>query len=106
MPTDKQIGRVSASEYVSRRPRSPLARGNGELPLPKPVRSAILTAKPSESGECLLIGKEIFCNLAHLIRIGVCPAVIGLIGAQEAHTVNAVRPSILPLARYEEGAVA
>ena len=35
---DKQIGRVSASECVSRRPRSPLARDNGELPLPKPVQ--------------------------------------------------------------------
>jgi hypothetical protein len=52
MPRDKQIGRVSALECVSRRPRSPLARGNGELPLPKPVRSAILAAKPPESGEC------------------------------------------------------
>jgi hypothetical protein len=51
--------------------------------LPKPVRSAILAAKPSESGECRLIRKEIFCNLEHLIRIGVCPAVIGLIGAQK-----------------------
>ena len=52
MPMDKQIGRVSALEYVSRTPRSPLARGNRELPLPKPVGSAILAAKPSESGEC------------------------------------------------------
>ena len=52
MPTDKQNGRVSASEYVSRTPRSPLARGNRDLPLPKPVGSAILAAKPSESGEC------------------------------------------------------
>jgi hypothetical protein len=32
-----------------------------------------------------------FGNLEHLIRIGVCPAVIGLIGAQREHTVNAVR---------------
>jgi hypothetical protein len=103
---DKQIGRVSASEHVSRRARSPLARGNGKLPLPKPVRSAILAAKPSESGECRLIRKEIFCNLEHLIRIGVFSAVIGLIGAQKAHTINAVWPLILPLARYEEAAVA
>ena len=51
MPTDKQIGRASASEYVSRTPRSPLARGNHELPLPKPVGSAIQAAKSSESGE-------------------------------------------------------
>jgi hypothetical protein len=29
-----------------------LARGNGELPLHKPVKSAILTAKPPRSGEC------------------------------------------------------
>jgi hypothetical protein len=54
MPWDKQIGRVLASECVSRRPRSPLARDNGELPLPKPVNSAILAAKPPESGECRL----------------------------------------------------
>jgi hypothetical protein len=47
-----------------------------------------------------------FGNLEHLIRIGVCPAVIGLIGAQWAHTVNAAWPLILPLARYEEAAVA
>ena len=105
MPTDKQIARVSASEYVSPRPRSPLARGYDGLP-PKPVRSAILAAKPSESGECRLRRKKIFCNLEHLIRIGVCSAVIGLIGAQKAHTVNAVWPLILPLAWYEEAAVA
>ena len=45
-------------------------------------------------------------NLEHLIRIGVCSAVIGLIGAQKAHTVNAVWPLILRLARYEEAAEA
>ena len=45
-------------------------------------------------------------NLENLIRIGVCSAVIGLIGAQKAHTVNAVWPLILPLARYGEAAVA
>lgn len=55
MSWNKQIGRASASECVSRRPRSPLARGNGELPLPKPVNSAILAAKPPESGECRFI---------------------------------------------------
>jgi hypothetical protein len=33
-------------ECVSWRPRSPLARGNDELPLPKPVKSSILAAKP------------------------------------------------------------
>ena len=63
MPTDKQIARVSASEYVSPRPRSPLARGYDGLP-PKPVRSAILAAKPSESGECRLIRKEISAILS------------------------------------------
>jgi hypothetical protein len=55
MPRDKLIGRVSALECVSRRPQSPLARGNDELPLPKPVRSAILAAKPPESGECRIM---------------------------------------------------
>src|SRR5262249_17198590 len=47
----------SAPEYISRGPRSPLARGNGELPLPKPARSAILAAKPLESGECRLMNR-------------------------------------------------
>ena len=55
MPWDKQIGRVSASECVSRRPRSPLARGNGELALPKSFEGAILAAKPPKSGECRVI---------------------------------------------------
>ena len=62
MHMDKEIERVSASEYVSRRPRSPLARGNGEPPLPKPVRSAILAGKPSR--ECRLIRKEISAILS------------------------------------------
>ena len=79
---------------------------DGESPLRKPVRSAILATKPSESGKCRLIRKEIFCHLEHLIRIGVRSAVIGLIGAQKAHTVNAVWPLMLRLAWYEEAAEA
>ena len=39
---------------VNRRLRSPLACGEGDLPLLKAVRGAILAAKPPESGECRL----------------------------------------------------
>jgi hypothetical protein len=48
----KQIGRASALQCLSRRPQPPFARGDGYLPLPKPVRSAILATKPPVSGEC------------------------------------------------------
>src|SRR3954471_6718327 len=54
MPRYRQIGRASALKRFSRRPRSPSARGDGDLPLPKPVRSAMLAAKPLLSGECRL----------------------------------------------------
>jgi hypothetical protein len=52
MPLNKQIGRASASEYLSRKPRPPFARGDGDLALPKLVRSAMLAAKSLVSGEC------------------------------------------------------
>ena len=46
--------RVSVGGRVEGDLRGPslLARGNGEFPLPKPVRSTILATKPPESGEC------------------------------------------------------
>jgi hypothetical protein len=50
MPWDKQIGCASASEYLSRKPRPPFARGDGDLPLPKPVKGATLIAKRLSSG--------------------------------------------------------
>src|SRR3954452_7694297 len=48
----KQIGRALALRWLSRRPQPPFARGNGDLPLPKPVKRATLAAKPRVSGEC------------------------------------------------------
>jgi hypothetical protein len=54
MPRDKQIGRASALECPSRRPRSPFAWGDGDLPLPQPVRSAMPAVKSRVSGECWL----------------------------------------------------
>jgi hypothetical protein len=44
--------RVSASGRRQPLASMALARGDGDLPLPKPVRNAILTSKWRESGEC------------------------------------------------------
>ena len=63
MPWCKQIGRASALERFSRRSRSLFARGDGDLPLPKPVRSAMLAAKLLVSGECRLV-RLLTCGLA------------------------------------------
>src|SRR5215213_5395370 len=49
MPWCKQIGRASAVRCLSRRPLPPFARGNGYLPLPKLIKSTILTGKSSVS---------------------------------------------------------
>src|SRR4051812_42678604 len=54
MPRYAQIGRALALRCLSRRPRPPFARGDGDLPLPKPVKRATLAAKPWISGECRL----------------------------------------------------
>jgi Transposase DDE domain group 1 len=51
MPWDKQIGRASALQCLSRRPRPPFARGDGDLPLLKPANRAMLAAKPRVSGD-------------------------------------------------------
>ena len=51
MPWCKQIGRASALRCFSWRPQSPFARGESDLPLQQPVRSAMLIAKPPVSGE-------------------------------------------------------
>lgn len=45
MPWYKQIGRASALQCLSRRPRPPFARSDGASPLPKLVRSAMPAAK-------------------------------------------------------------
>jgi hypothetical protein len=37
---------------------SPFTRGDGDLPLPKPVRSAMLASKLAQSGECRLRGED------------------------------------------------
>src|SRR6516225_6923981 len=45
------------SAFCCRQPRASIAccRCRGDLPLPKPVRSAILASKSPESGECRCI---------------------------------------------------
>jgi hypothetical protein len=43
--------RASALECLSRRPRLLFARGDGDRPLPRPVRSAMLAVKAAVSGE-------------------------------------------------------
>ncbi len=52
MRWSKKIGCASASECLSRRLRPSFACGDGNLPLAKLVRSAMLAAKPPVSGEC------------------------------------------------------
>jgi hypothetical protein len=54
MPPYQQGGAFQRWAAVSHRLRSPFCSDNGELPLPKPLRSAILTRNRRISGECLL----------------------------------------------------
>jgi hypothetical protein len=54
MPPYKQGGAFQRWAAVSHRLRSPFCSDNGELPLPKPLRSAILTRNRRISGECLI----------------------------------------------------
>jgi hypothetical protein len=54
VPRHRQSGTFQCWKPVNRPFRSPVACGEGELLLSKPVRSAILPAKPPESGECRL----------------------------------------------------
>lgn len=56
MPPYKQGGAFQRWAAVSHRLRSPFCSDNGELPLPKPLRSAILTRNRRISGECLFRG--------------------------------------------------
>ncbi len=50
-----QIGRASALECLSRSLRSPFAYDNSDLPLPRPVGSATLAAKPPVSADVGLV---------------------------------------------------
>ena len=54
MPWEKQFGHASALECLSRRSRLPFAYGDSDLPLPRPVSTAMLVAKASVSGESRL----------------------------------------------------
>ena len=54
MPPYKQGGAFQPWAVVSHRLRSPFCSDNGELPLPKPLRRAILTPNRRISGECLV----------------------------------------------------
>lgn len=58
MPWSKQVGCASALQWVSGRSRLPFARSEGDLPLPQPVRTKILAAKPPASGEYQLRSPE------------------------------------------------
>jgi hypothetical protein len=63
MPPYKQGGAFQRWAAISHRLRSPFCSDNGELPLPKPLRSAILTRNRRISGECLFNRlSEIFSN--------------------------------------------
>jgi hypothetical protein len=98
MPLNKQIGRVSASECVCRRPQSPLARGNGELPLPKPVNSAILAAKPPESGECRLSRADSSCLCTRHVSYGrQCHTKPGVVGKSLSHRPGLLSSRPVPL---------
>lgn len=76
MPPYKQGGAFQRWAAVSHRLRSPFCSDKGELPLPKPLRSAILTRYCRISGECLLraifttigIGSVEFLRLEGLSR--------------------------------------
>ena len=52
MPWYKQSGAFQRRAAVNHQLRWPFARGDGELPLLKAGKSAILAPKPPESGEC------------------------------------------------------
>jgi hypothetical protein len=54
MPWYKQSGAFQRRAAVNHQLRWPFARGDGELPLLKAGKSAILGPKPPESGECRL----------------------------------------------------
>jgi hypothetical protein len=55
VPQYKEIGASQHWDAVNRQLRSPSALGEGDLPLPKLVRTAILPSKLPESGECRFI---------------------------------------------------
>ena len=52
MPWYKQSGAFQRRAAVNHQLRWPFARGDGELPLLKASKSAILGSKPPESGGC------------------------------------------------------
>jgi len=54
MPWYKQSGAFQRRAAVNHQLRWPFARGDGELPLLKAGKNAILDPKPPESGECRL----------------------------------------------------
>jgi hypothetical protein len=54
----KQIGRASAVERFSGRSRSLFACGDGDVPLPKPVKGVTLVAKLLVSGGFRIKGRE------------------------------------------------
>jgi hypothetical protein len=57
MPWYKQSGAFQRRAAVNHQLRWPFARGDGELPLLKADKSAILGPKTPESGECRLINQ-------------------------------------------------
>ena len=61
MPWYKQSGAFQRRAAVNHQLRWPFARGDGELPLLKAGKSAILDPKPPESGKCRLRNFDLCC---------------------------------------------
>jgi len=68
MPWHRQIGRGSALACLSRKSRSLFARGDGDLPLPKLVKSTMLTAKSPISSECRVKQVDRFIETARALE--------------------------------------
>jgi hypothetical protein len=72
MPPYKQGGAFQRWAAVSHRLRSPFCSDNGELPLPKPLRSAILTPPPDiwrMSGQLRAIFTTIGIGSVEVLRL-------------------------------------
>ena len=87
MPWYKQSGAFQRRAAVNHQLRWPFARGDGELPLLKAGKSAILGPKPPESGECRINRKSEMHRLGPQqasygfslrLLIGLCVAALGL----------------------------
>jgi len=90
---------------VNRRLRSPLACGEGDLPLLKAVRGAILAAKPPESGECRLNQIERALEDRSRSGSGGSPTVETPEGAISASQRSGIGRMSVEIARVQGGSV-